>query len=93
MALAIANAKGKGFVLKIDLNPLCAHLIEFNEPISEEPDMIEELLIHDNFHVCKSSLVLGQHTVTASIQERSVLGQGLYEVKISIIAGGTRQFS
>jgi hypothetical protein len=50
-------------------------------------------LIYDNFHVCKSSLVLGQHTVTASIQERSVLGQGLYEVKISIIAGGTRQFS
>jgi hypothetical protein len=94
MALAIANRKGKGFVLKIDLNPLCAHLIEFNEPISEEPDMIEkELLIHDNFHVCKSSLVLGQNTVTASIQERSVLGQGLYEVKISIIAGGTRKFS
>ena len=93
MGLAIANAKGKGFVLKIDLDPLCAHLIEINEPISEEPDMIKkELLIHDDFHVCKSSLVLGQNTVTASIQERIVLGQDLYEVKISINAGGTRQF-
>lgn len=80
--------------MKIDLNPLCAHLIEFNKPISEEPDMIEkELLIHDNFHICKSSLVLRQNTIMASIQESIMFRQGLYKVKISIIARRIRQFS
>jgi hypothetical protein len=91
MALAITNANGKAFFLRIDLDPLCAHLVESNGPISEEPELIEKelssmRLMNEKLHESKSSLVLGQDTVTALVKQSSVFGQELYEVKIFIAA-------
>ena len=82
IALAIANLEGRAFVLRIDLDPLRLHLVEFNEPLLD--------LIKENLHDYKSLLVLGQDTVTASVERSIVFGQELYEMKISIVARGNK---
>jgi hypothetical protein len=94
MAVAFTNADGRGFVLRIDINPLqglFAHLVEFTEPIFEGPihSNIERQLAsiistNDTRHSYKCQLVLGKHTVTASVERNIVFEQDLYEVKISI---------
>ena len=91
MALAITNANGRAFFLRIDLDPLCAHLVESDGPISEEPELIEKelsstRLMNEKFHESMNSLVLGQDTVTALVKQSRVFGQELYEVKIFIVA-------
>jgi sulfur transfer complex TusBCD TusB component (DsrH family) len=43
-------------------------------------------LMNEKLHESKSSLVLGQDTVTALVKQSSVFGQELYEVKIFIAA-------
>jgi uncharacterized protein YerC len=98
IALAISNSKGKGFVLGIDLEPLCAHLAEFSEPNSDdggdhkiETELFSMILMKEKFHDYKSSLVVGQDTVTAMVERSIVFGQELYEVKISIVAGGDKR--
>jgi hypothetical protein len=95
MAVAITNAEGRGFVLRINLDLLkrtsTLDLVKFEEPISEEPGSfnIEDklssmLLMNEKLHNCKSQLDLERHTVTASVKRNIVFGQELYEVKITI---------
>jgi hypothetical protein len=94
MAVAFTNADGKGFVLRIDIDLLegiSAHLVEFTEPIFKGPvnsDIEAELasipLTNDKLHNYKSKLVMGKHTVTASVERNIVFEQDLYEVKIFI---------
>jgi hypothetical protein len=99
VALTITNFQRQGFILEINLEPLCANLVEFDGRImvlDPEHRMINKeiasmLVTDENFPESKSSLVVGQDTVTALVQQSRVFGQELYEVKISIVAGGTRQ--
>lgn len=93
MAIAFANADGKGFVLKIDLDlrGISTNLAEYTGPSSEEPghiDLEKKLtsIVPMNLGVTlsESQLFLGQHTVTASVERVVVFEQALFEVKISI---------
>jgi hypothetical protein len=94
MAVAFANAEGKGFVLGIDLNlmkGISTHLVEFRSSSFEgsahfsiEQELASMISTNERLRDYKSQLVMGQHTVTASVERAIVLGQDLYEVKISI---------
>jgi hypothetical protein len=99
MAVAFTNVEGKGFVLKIDLGLLqggATHLVEFETPVNYKPRYfddeefyIEEILssmltTDEEFHSFQSQLVLGQHTVTATVERNNVFEQELYELKVKL---------
>jgi hypothetical protein len=93
MAVAFANADGKSFVLRIDLDLLkgvsTLDLVKFEEHVVKNQANIEEelcsmLLLNEKLHDCKSQLDLGRRTVTAIVERNFVFEQELYEVKITI---------
>jgi len=94
MAVAFTNAKGKGFILRIDLDLLncisTLDLVEFEEPDIKERDFNMEKLLSSMLLPSKrllnsqSQLDLGRHLVKAIVQRSVVFDQELYEVKVTV---------
>lgn len=95
MAVAFSSAQGRGFVLRIDLDVTdgsCTNtLIELNQPGTEETesfDINHELAsiisAEKSMYECRGSLLLGEHSITASVEKSVVFEQELYELRISI---------
>lgn len=94
MYMEFTNAKGKGFVLRIDLDPtkgIFTNLADYKDPRirMQEPFNIEKEIPptgtkNKALPDFKSQLVLEQHVVEASVERTIVFEQDLYEVKICI---------
>jgi len=94
MAVAFTNAKGKGFILRIDLDLLncisTLDLVELEEPDIKEKDFNMEkllssmLLPNKRLLNSQSQLDLGRHLVKAIVQRSVVFDQELYEVKVTV---------
>jgi hypothetical protein len=94
-AVAFTKADGKGFVLIINLDISKAFsalwLAEFEEPILEdsshfnlENELRSIVDINQKHPHYESKLDLGRHTATASVEQKVVYEQELYEVRIAI---------
>jgi heterokaryon incompatibility protein (HET) len=93
-AVAFANAKGRGFVLMINLDLSRAlstlGLVEFEDlnyngsPHFDLEKQLSILSTNRTHHHSTSQLDLGQHRVSACVERNTVFEQELYEVRITI---------
>ncbi|KAK0111190.1 hypothetical protein ONS95_001566 [Cadophora gregata] len=94
MEIAFTNAQGRGFVLRIDLDPtkgIITNLVEYEDRGTRtyEPFDIVSEIVSTGTQIralpdSKSQLLLRHHAVEAEVERTIVFEQELYEIRISI---------